>query len=216
MENKEKFNPRLVSGKDFYEVVSAFQKFVRRGMEHEALWCATELSISGYEEYVWRRIKVMVSEDIGVGMISLPAQIDALYTTYTAMKKEKNHHKPEKLPFIHALMLIIRSKKSRLVDNKCWYYFGLRDMISPVEIPDWIHDCHTRKGKAMGRGNDYFFEHSAKIENEAGLPDEFPFRDFVIEVGKKFDERKGQVKKEAEEVKSVTEPTLNFDDTDSQ
>ena len=73
-----KYEMRLNSGMNFYHVASAYQKCVRRGMEHEALWFGTELYMSGYEEYAWFRLRVMVSEDIGLANPTLPAQVDAL------------------------------------------------------------------------------------------------------------------------------------------
>ena len=32
-------------------------------------------------------------------------------------------------------------------------------------IPDWAFDMHTRRGKSMGRGLDYFYSESCKITN---------------------------------------------------
>lgn len=36
-----------------------------------------------------------------------------------------------------------------------------------LEVPDFALDKHTAKGKAMGRGIDYFFTEGNKLENEA-------------------------------------------------
>ena len=73
------YEMKTKSGLDFYTCSSAFQKFIRRGSEHEALWFGTELYISGYDEYVWFRMKVIVSEDIGLANPNIVCQINSLY-----------------------------------------------------------------------------------------------------------------------------------------
>ena len=168
------------SGLDFYVCASVFQKSIRRGDEHLALYYGTEFFLSGYDEYVWFRLRVIVSEDIGLVNTNIAAEVNALYDTYLKMKKKKNKHKPEKLQFVHAIMLVVRSKKSRLVDNKLCYYFDHRDKIDVPEIPDYVYDMHTIKGKIMKRGNDHFYEESAKIENVGvSEKEEYEYRDFV-------------------------------------
>ncbi len=184
------YEMKTVSGLDFYVCSSAFQKFVRRGLEHEALWYGTELYMSGYDEYVWGRIRIIVSEDIGLANPMLLAQIDSLYSTYTDLKKKKNKHQPEKLQFIHAIMLIARSPKSRLVDNKVSYYFDLRNSNPQPEIPDYVYDMHTLTGKIKGRGNDHFYEEAALINNVGDITEEFSFRDMVWELYKEKDRLK--------------------------
>lgn len=170
-----------VSGLNFYHASSAFQKCVRRGMEHEALWFGTELYNSNFKDYVWYRIKVMVSEDVGLANPTLPANIEALYQSWKEISKKKGKDGPERLQVIHAIMLLVRSPKSRIVDNKACYYLFLRHRIEPPALPDFVFDMHTIEGKRMGRGNEFFYEESAKIENPALdlVPDEFEFRDMV-------------------------------------
>ena len=47
------------------EVTSALQKSIRRGDERGAVFWASELDLSGYGKYVWKRLKIIASEDIG-------------------------------------------------------------------------------------------------------------------------------------------------------
>lgn len=156
---------KTVGGFDFYEVASAFQKTIRRRMEKEALFYGTELLLSGEDEFAWFRIKVIVSEDIGIANLTLPAQIDALYNSYKEMKALNSRHAPERLPFVHAIMLLTRSPKSRLVDNILSQYFSFREQIEMPEMPDFVYDRHTQKGREMGRGFEHFFDESAQIVN---------------------------------------------------
>ena len=163
------YSPILQSGLNFYTASSAFQKCIRRGMQDEALWLGTEFYLSGYEEYAWFRLRVIVSEDVGLANPELPSQIQALYQTYIDFKKKKNKHGPERLPFIHALLLVIRSPKSRLVDNYLCEYFFLRETVEQPDLNDkkydFIWDMHTLKGKQKGRGNEHFYNEGGKVEN---------------------------------------------------
>lgn len=171
---------QTVSGHSFYTVASAIQKYVRRGDEHKALYWFSELFMSGFDNYAWKRIRVMVSEDIGLANPELPAQIHALYQNYLEMKKEKNKHAPEKLPFIHAVLLIVRSPKSRIVDNLLCQYFDLRNNMPTPEFDDYVYCLHTIEGKKKGRGNKHFYEDAATITNDI-MPEEYDVRDKVAQ-----------------------------------
>ena len=175
------FKLQLESGLNFFHVSSAFQKCVRRGMQHEALWFGTELFISGFEEYAWFRMLVMASEDVGIAEPQTAVQINSLYETYKIFKKKKNKHGPERLPFVNAILTLIRSNKSRMVDNLLCEYMFLRDSVEQPELPDFVFDMHTREGKKMGRGNEFFYEESALINNvpEWIFKEEFEVRDRV-------------------------------------
>lgn len=169
-----------IGGHSFYTVASAIQKYVRRGDEHKALYWFSELFMSGFDNYAWKRIKVMVSEDVGLANPMLPAQIHALYQTYVEMKKEKNKHCPEKLPFVHAVLLLVRSPKSRIVDNLLCQYFDLRNNIQTPDFDDYVYCLHTIEGKKKGRGNRHFYEEAATITNDV-MPDEYEIRDKVAQ-----------------------------------
>jgi len=54
-------------GYDYYEVASALQKSIRRGLEDDALFWATELYISDYAAHAWKRLLVIASEDARIG-----------------------------------------------------------------------------------------------------------------------------------------------------
>ncbi len=90
---------------------------------------------------------------------------------------------PERLPFVNALLLLVRSQKSRIVDNLLCEYMFLRDTIKQPQLEDFVFDMHTREGKMLGRGNEHFYEESALIYNEAPelLQEEYKIRDRVKE-----------------------------------
>jgi len=71
--------------------------------------------------------------------------------------------KPERLFLVHAVLVLVRSKKSRVVDHSLiTMYAGERP---ELEIPDVALDKHTPKGKRMGRGFEHFFDEGGKLEN---------------------------------------------------
>lgn len=167
------FQPTTSSGHQLGEVASAFQKSIRRGLEDEALHWGVELDLSSFGEYAWKRMRIMCSEDIGLGEPELPAQIYSLYQNWVDQRKKKDEkHGPERLFFIHAILLLVRAKKSRIVDNALMTYYGNHEK---REVPDFAQDKHTQKGRQMHRGVDHFFQEGSKLENVANLED--PYRE---------------------------------------
>ena len=167
---------KTINGYDFFEASSAFQKAIRRGEEDEAMFWMVEIHKSGYTKYLWKRIIIIASEDIGLGDPDVIVKIMALKQSYDYLVKEQNTHNAEILPFIQAALTLIRAKKSRFVDlSYAVYWRKHSDQSGNKSIPDYALDCHTRKGKKMGRGDLHFYKvgaviHNANlIEREAGF-----------------------------------------------
>lgn len=150
-------------GYDFYEVASAFQKSIRRGLLEDAMYWGIELYESSYAEYAWKRMVIMASEDVGLGEPSCIVQIMALKQSYDYLEL-RHDQGAKKLPFTQAVVVLVKSRKSRFVDHAITVYWQQnREEVKP--IPDWAYDMHTRKGKAMGRGLSYFYKESCLIAN---------------------------------------------------
>jgi len=158
-------------GYDFFEVASAFQKSIRRGLEEETMYWGIELYNSGYDAYAWKRMLIIVSEDIGLASPGLPSDVKALYDIFELLKKKKEKSEPQRLQFTHALLLLVRAAKSRYVDMAIFTYWR-ENAKTNMEVPDWALDMHTRKGIAKGRrgynGLKHFYEEGGKIN---GLPE---------------------------------------------
>ncbi len=161
-----------VGGYQLGEVASALQKCVRRGEEESALFWATELDMSGYGEYCWKRLKIMASEDVGLAEPGLAGEIRALYGNWLDQRKKKDErHGPERLFLVHAVIILARAKKSRLVDHALIaYYEAARPKL---EIPDAALDKHTRRGRMKGRGHEHFWTEGAKVNNAAKIVDRY-------------------------------------------
>lgn len=161
-----------VGGYKLGEVASAMQKSIRRGLESDALFWATELDISGYGEYVWKRLKIITSEDVGLASPQLAATIHALYSCWLEQRKKADtRHGPERLFLVHAIILLARSPKSRLVDHALIVMYEATREKRP--IPDFALDKHTARGKALRRGHDHFWKEGAKLSNAGPVPDDY-------------------------------------------
>src|SRR5438105_4050114 len=85
------------------ECTSAMQKCIRRGMEEQALFWATELDLAGYGTYVWKRLRIIASEDIGLADPSVCVQVRALYDNWVEQRKKakEDHSVAERLFLVH-------------------------------------------------------------------------------------------------------------------
>ena len=167
-------------GYDFGEVSSAFQKCIRRGLENDALYWAAELDKSGFGEYVWKRIRIITSEDIGIAAPYLPSTIRALYENWSDLRKQKDAQRnPERLFLIHAVILLVRSKKSRMVDSA---YLTFYNMDEKRPMPDFALDKFTKRGRMKSRGWDHFFAEATLLGNPSDIPD--PYLTLAMEAAK--------------------------------
>lgn len=126
------------------ECTSAMQKCIRRGLEEEALFWATELDLAGYGAYVWKRLRIVASEDIGLADPNLCVQVRVLYENWIEQRKKKEDRSAaERLFLVQAVLLCVRAKKSRMVDTALiTIYEGERPRL---EIPDFALDMHTSR-----------------------------------------------------------------------
>jgi replication-associated recombination protein RarA len=126
------------------------------------LYWGLELERSGYAEYVWCRLFVICSEDIGLAEPGLPANLWALYEQFRMLKQRKNNACVEALT--HAILLCAKAKKSRMVDNALAHHHTLIDEgRRDRDIADVALDKHTLAGKRMGRGFEHFYNEAALL-----------------------------------------------------
>ena len=76
------YRPLLDDGLPLGEAASALQKAIRRGHEEVAFWWAKEMAQSGYHMYVWKRLAVIASEDIGNADPMAAVLIAGLWNTW--------------------------------------------------------------------------------------------------------------------------------------
>ena len=151
------------------EVASALQKSIRRGLERESLFWATELDMAGSGNYCWKRLRLIASEDVGLADSDVAVRVRLLYENWVEARKgrigagEIDPH--ARLFLVHAVLVLVRAPKSRIVDHALMaFYEGRRP---ELEMPDWALDRHTNRGRRMGRGQQHFFEEGALLSAEA-------------------------------------------------
>ena len=147
------------------ECASALQKAIRRCEERHALWWATELDLAGYANYVWRRLRLICSEDVGLAEPDLPATIRALYDNWLESTKAKKEG-DARLYLVHAVLLLARARKSRIVDNAANLYYGRQRDPARLEMPDWALDAHTARGRGLGRTERNCYESSYGVARQ--------------------------------------------------
>jgi replication-associated recombination protein RarA len=171
------------------ECTSAMQKCIRRGLEEEALFWATELDLAGYGAYVWKRLQIIASEDVGLADPNVCVQVRALYENWVEQRKNAEKDRRSitgRIFLVHAILVCVRAKKSRMVDTAL---ITMYESERPKrEIPDFALDMHTTKGRASHRGVNHFFTEGAAIENAelALLPDPYLKRAWEARRSKRY------------------------------
>ena len=116
---------------------------------------------------LWKRLKVIASEDVGLAA-PVAVSVRALYENWRDAVKDAGTE--GRLFIMHAVLLLVRAPKSRIVDHATIVAFG--DGFPPRVVPDYALDKHTQTGKAKGRKVNHFFDVGAKLEN-CTLPDAY-------------------------------------------
>lgn len=175
-----RYNLVTKKGYDFFEVSSAFQKSIRRGLEDEAMYWAVELWNSNFGEYLWKRLKIISSEDVGLAEPNISLNIQALYQMYQEQAKKSKQsgdgNAPERLFLTHAVVMLCRAKKSRLIDWALLYHWNIHDF-EHKDIPDFALDKHNERGRRLGRAWKHFFDEGTFLENRGSVPGEEDYRE---------------------------------------
>jgi len=180
------------------EVSSALQKSIRRGYEESALYWGYEMMMSPnktHHSQLWNRLKVIASEDIGPADPAMPILVDVLWRNWKEKKKEC-------IFTVNAIIALVRSPKSRIMDNafnllKSEWKLGVMNLLpldildetklepavppvydkdKPRPIPGFAIDKHTRAGKKHGLGKADFYEEGAMLNNKASIRDPYEAR----------------------------------------
>jgi len=154
------------------EVASAMQKCIRRGLADDALFWATEMDLAGYGEYVFKRLQIIASEDVGLADLYSCIVVATLREAWRDQRKKKDsRHAPERLFLVHAVLFLAQAQKSRLVDHALIVMYEGKREKRPV--PDFALDRHTARGRAAKRAWKHFWEEGARLENRADLDDPY-------------------------------------------
>jgi hypothetical protein len=159
------------------EVISALQKEIRRGEEAGAMYWALELTPK-YEAYLWRRLNVIVQEDIGIANVALLSLVPSQEAQWFRFRQEGKDGTC-RLILANTILAMCRSAKSRLADHfQCVVNQG-RLHGERREVPDYALDKHTGRGKAKKRGVEHWRDEGCVLLPDAGLDD--PYADRAYE-----------------------------------
>jgi replication-associated recombination protein RarA len=157
-------------GHDFYVVASLLQKTIRRGDSVLAIRAAEELQPK-FIKYVWNRLIIMSAEDCDD---NITGAIVDLYDGWQIVQKVGQRGDPGRLFVAKAILLLCKVRHSRDADNLLLmiserypereFEFTLeqeaQSMLSvdalDLEIPEYVYDVHTRRGKAKGKTKKQF------------------------------------------------------------
>lgn len=148
------------------EVLSAVIKEIRRGNEEKSLYWALEMATTcrEAEEFLWECLIVCVPEDIGLANPEAISVVTGLKDGYFLIPKGDRR----RFVFLaQAVAYMARSCKSRYVSEM------LGDVLARIELgqmnlemPDYAVDIHTKRGKALGRGELHYLTDASQLANK--------------------------------------------------
>lgn len=166
-------------GYNLFDVASCLQKSIRRADAKLAGYMAHELFASGYDNYCWKRLLTIGAEDVEQ---FIQKELVALHYSYELINKgKKAGEKKGRIFLSKAVIMLCKAIKSRETDHLQNLVYDKKLGITDKEIedalcewdagvvadiPDYVFDVHTLKGKKMGRTKKDFF----LKEQEALLP----------------------------------------------
>jgi len=153
-----------VNGYAIDELRSVLQKSIRRGLLEEAVLAGYEMYASGpeCEEMLWRRLEIIATEDVGLGLVGGPAIIESLYQQQKRMANDEDRW----MYAVHAIRLLATAKKDRTtMELGSWAKEVLKRGERKIEIEDYQVDLHTRRGVALGRGAEHWWADGARLDN---------------------------------------------------
>lgn len=165
------FHERITaSGHSGDLMLSALQKFIRRGDAEGAARAAYELSIvdEAADRLVWQRLAVICAEDVGLGCPEAPAVVHALAQS----ARDLPWGNPDRhILLTHAVRFLCQCPKDRA---SCTLTSVLKRRVkaeTPFALPDYVYDMHTVKGREMGRGKMHFLHEASRVIPESERED---------------------------------------------
>jgi replication-associated recombination protein RarA len=153
-----------VNGFAVDELRSVLQKSIRRGLVEEAALAAYELFANGAEteEVLWRRLEIIATEDVGLGLVNAPAIIESLYSQAGRMLDRGDRW----IYCAHAVRLLATAPKDNMsMELAGWTRTVMeRGERKPV-VEDYMVDLHTRRGAEMGRDVAHWWNDGARLRN---------------------------------------------------
>jgi len=152
------------NGYPFDELRSVLQKSIRRGWIEDAVLAAYEFFLSGSdaEEQLWRRLEIIATEDVGLGLVSAPAIVEALYAQASRMVDRGDRW----IYCAHAVRLLATAPKDNMsMELAGWTREVVERGERKVVVEDYMVDVHTRRGAEMGRDAAHWWNEGARLSD---------------------------------------------------
>lgn len=184
------FELKTQNGYNLFEMSSMIQKAIRRSDIPHAAYAANELSVK-FRNYLWKRLLTVSAEDC-YGIMT--KEIIALWEADKFVNEKNKAGDTNDLFIAKAVILLCMARKNRDADYvACNFMWGDRlltdeefdefvdyqqveslRLSADEELPDYVYDVHTLKGKANGKTDLDMF----KAEQEALKPHQMNIFDY--------------------------------------
>jgi len=148
------------------ELVSALQKYIRRGNLEETLLVAREMyeTSPDLEAHLWNRLMVISACDCNDGTFQQTLIVESLHRVGMRMQRGTG----ERWLFIaQAVRYLVAFPKDETTDEICmWSRHTMNNQLRSPVIPDYALDIHTEAGRKMGRGMAHFLDEGTVIANQ--------------------------------------------------
>jgi replication-associated recombination protein RarA len=161
------------------QLVSVLQKEIRRGNVDNAVLAAYEMLTTSPEvaEHLWRRLKLIAVEDIGMGEPLAPVLLSSLHENYRAATGGE-----QAMMAVHAVRFLATAKKDRTsAEHTDLVVQKVESGETAVSVPDYALCVHTRAGQEMGRDLPQWWRNGAVVRNELESANH-SYRDQLIDI----------------------------------
>jgi len=191
------------NGHNLFEISSLLQKSIRRGHAGYAGYAANEL-YGRYRNYFWKRMLTISAEDCW-GVVT--KEIIALKQADDLVNENYKGYDTNPLFVAKAVVLLLKARKNRDADYFACNLLNSNETIPDEKILNWMNetgekrislpeytfDCHTSRGKAMGKTKADMIkdEQAALNPKQEGDFDNEPWDSFFKNEAEGFDKEKG-------------------------
>ncbi len=147
------------------ELISALQKYIRRGNLTEALLVAREMYETSpeLEIHLWNRLLVISASDCNDGTFTQTSIVESLNRVGMRMQRGTGERW---LFIVQAVRYLVTISKDMTTDEICmWTRHTMNNHLREPVIPDYAIDIHTEAGRSKGRGVAHFLKDGTVITN---------------------------------------------------
>jgi hypothetical protein len=147
------------------ELISALQKYIRRGILEEAVLIAREMYETSpeLEAHLWNRLMVISACDCNDGTFLQTLVVESLHRVGMRMQRGTGERW---LFIVQAVRYLVSFPKDETTDELCmWSRHTMNNNLRTPVIPDYAIDIHTEAGRKLGRGMEHFLTEGTVVSN---------------------------------------------------